>query len=149
MCREHPSHSAWLTWWLLLQNIWTSVRVWLTVHSAMGGIYWERQLLKIMCPPALQSLHNSGCWWWVVLKMLPDRPFLTDLSSLSWWLLSHLTTQELEQGCLILKSTNCYSLRKMKVFVFGAATTYILSGSCVEWELCYRLGQGLQTHLTK
>lgn len=114
-------------------------RVWLTVHSSMGGIFWERQLLKIMCPSALQSLHMGVyCWWWDELKMLTAKTPPTDLSSLSWWLLFHLTTQELDQRCLTLKAQVAIASRKWKFCIWGCYN------ACSQW-IMYRVRFVLQT----
>ena len=76
------------------------------------------------------------CWWWIVLKMLTDRHLLTDLSySLSWWLLSHLTTQQLDQGRLILKAQISVAWGKWKVPYLGLLQL-MFSVDHVQSEIC-------------
>lgn len=43
------------------------------------------------------------------------------------------------------KSMHFCTLRKTKSSVSEASTTHVLGGLCAEWDLCFRLGQGLHT----
>lgn len=86
------------------------------------------------------------CWWWVVLKMQTD----SSLSySLSWWLLSPLTIQQLYQGHFTLKAWISAAKGKQKV-LYLRLLQVVFFVDCVqseicaaEWDLCCRLGQAL------
>lgn len=75
MCREHPSHLAWLMWWFLLQNIWTSIEFgWQSILRRVGytgrGSFWKfcaLQLFRVCRWGSVvdDELYYQGC---VIIK---------------------------------------------------------------------------------
>lgn len=129
VCREHPSHSAWLTWWFWLQNIWTSVEFgWQSILQWVG--YTGEAAFDNYVPSSSRvctwvSVVDNELYWkcWQT-----SPPWLVIFSELVTSVSSDNTAAGPRMS--YTKSTNFCSLRKMKGSVFGAAITHILSGLC-------------------
>lgn len=147
ICREQLAHLAWLVWWFLLWSIWTSAASgWQSILQRAGhterGNFWKLCALQLFRGGLLlvmSCIENAG------IQTPPHwlLPFSELVASVSF------DVSAAGPRTSYTNPTNFCSLRRIKGSVFWASSTHILGGSCAEWDLCYRLGQGLHTHLVK